>query len=101
MILRLITIGRAVSQYQYIRSLSYQKRISAVIMKSKAAVVLVTLLLAITQAVYGDHPPPLGDHEVEDEASRVRTAMEAAEIVPDVVGQAPRHLIKVSKASSP
>lgn len=67
-------------------------------MKSKAVLVLVTLLVSIP-AIYGGHSSR--DHEAEDEDSRLRTAMEAAEIVPDVVGQAPQHLIKVSNAILP
>lgn len=56
--------------------------------------VLVTLSAIVTYC-YGHHEP--GHDEIPvDKGSRVRAAMETAEIVPDVVGKAPTQLIKVS-----
>lgn len=62
--------------------------------------VLVTLL-AITNLSVTAHRPDHDQQQVvavkeDDPNSRVRLAMESAEIVPDVVGKAPSQLIKVS-----
>lgn len=59
---------------------------------------LVLAALVVLTSVYGHHEP--GHDPVpkttDDLVSRIRTAMESAEIVPDVVGKAPSQLIKVS-----
>lgn len=53
-------------------------------------------LVVLASSVYGHHQPDHHDPVVEDDlVSRIRTAMESAEIVPDVVGKAPSQLIKV------
>lgn len=75
---------------------------AALIMKS-FPLVWVTLLAITTWSVTAHRP----DHdqqqqqqvvaaEEDDPNSRIRLAMESAEIVPDVVGKAPSQLIKVS-----
>lgn len=59
-------------------------------------------LVVLSNSVYGHHQPDHHDPVVEDDlVSRIRTAMESAEIVPDVVGKAPSQLIKVKYSSSP
>lgn len=59
-------------------------------------------LVVLASSVYGHHQPDHHDPVVADDlVSRIRTAMESAEIVPDVVGKAPSQLIKVKYSSSP
>lgn len=76
-------------------------------MKSNAPLVWVTTVLAVTltaghllKPIYAHHQPDHNDDLAaaaeEDPTSRIRAAMESAEIVPDVVGKAPTQLIKVS-----
>lgn len=72
---------------------------TTVIMKY-LSLVWVTLLLAITVSTSGHHEPGHDGPVTEETGSRTRTAMESAEIVPDVVGKAPSQLIKVSLLST-
>lgn len=58
--------------------------------------VLVTLLAITATTIYADHRPDHDQVGAENSTSRIRAAMESAEIVPDVVGKAPSQLIKVS-----
>lgn len=76
----------------------------------KPSTFVVVALVAIISSVYGHHeqghhdpapaPLPTNDDAESSLASRVSTAMESAEIVPDVVGRAPRQLIQVSRFES-
>lgn len=65
-------------------------------MKSTPLVLVTLLAITATTTIYADHRPDHDQVGAENSASRIRAAMESAEIVPDVVGKAPSQLIKVS-----